>query len=59
MAPLRSENRCAFDILWCPHQDRYTAFDCRIQRFFVEGMCGRLKKMAFIRFKRTCLKCFL
>ena len=27
-----------FDILWCPHQDRYTAFDCRVQRYFVEGM---------------------
>jgi len=35
---IESENRCAFDILWCPHQDRYTAFDCRVQRFFVEGM---------------------
>ncbi|MEW6266737.1 MAG: hypothetical protein AB1641_26995 [Thermodesulfobacteriota bacterium] len=31
-------NRCEFDILWCPHQDRYTAFDCRVQRYFVEGM---------------------
>ncbi len=30
--------RCEFDILWCPHQDRYTAFDCRVQRYFVEGM---------------------
>lgn len=35
---IESESRCAFDILWCPHQDRYTAFDCRVQRFFVEGM---------------------
>jgi len=35
---IESENRCAFDILWCPHQDRYSAFDCRVQRFFVEGM---------------------
>lgn len=33
-----SENRCEFDILWCPHQDMYTAFDCRVQRYFVEGM---------------------
>jgi hypothetical protein len=31
-------SRCEFDILWCPHQDRYTAFDCRVQRYFVEGM---------------------
>jgi hypothetical protein len=35
---IESDSRCAFDILWCPHQDRYTAFDCRVQRFFVEGM---------------------
>jgi hypothetical protein len=33
-----SEDRCEFDILWCPHQDRYSAFDCRVQRFFVEGI---------------------
>ena len=33
-----SKERCEFDILWCPHQDRYTAFDCRVQRYFVEGM---------------------
>jgi len=33
-----TEDRCEFDILWCPHQNRYTAFDCRVQRYFVEGM---------------------
>lgn len=33
-----SEDRCEFDILWCPHQDRYSAFDCRVQRYFVEGI---------------------
>jgi hypothetical protein len=30
--------RVSFDILWCPHQDHYGAFDCRIQRYFVRGM---------------------
>ena len=35
---ITNEGRCEFDILWCPHQDRYTAFDCRVQRYFVEGM---------------------
>ncbi|MFH1135392.1 MAG: hypothetical protein V1816_04830 [Pseudomonadota bacterium] len=35
---IANEQRCEFDILWCPHQDRYTAFDCRVQRYFVEGM---------------------
>lgn len=38
-----SEDRCEFDILWCPHQDRYTAFDCRVQRYFVEGMFQALE----------------
>ncbi len=38
-----SKDRCEFDILWCPHQDRYTAFDCRVQRFFVEGMFHALE----------------
>lgn len=32
------ENTYEFDILWCPHQDTYTPFDCRVQRYFVEGM---------------------
>jgi hypothetical protein len=35
---ISSRDRCEFDILWCPHQDVYTAFDCRVQRYFVEGM---------------------
>jgi hypothetical protein len=30
--------KVTFDILWCPHQDHYQAFDCRIQRYFVRGM---------------------
>ena len=38
-----SEDRCDFDILWCPHQDAYSAFDCRIQRYFVEGMIQALE----------------
>jgi hypothetical protein len=40
---ITSEDRCEFDILWCPHQDRYTAFDCRVQRFFVEGILQAVK----------------
>lgn len=31
-------NEASFDIVWCPHQDHYGAFDCRVQRYFVEGM---------------------
>ena len=35
---ITSETRSEFDILWCPHQDIYAAFDCRVQRYFVEGI---------------------
>lgn len=31
-------NQISFDILWCPHQDCYQAFDCRVQRYLVQGM---------------------
>lgn len=27
-----------FDIHYCPHEDVYGAFDCRVQRYFVQGM---------------------
>jgi hypothetical protein len=33
-----NENEGYFDILWCPHQDIYTARDCRIQRWLVSGI---------------------
>ena len=38
-APYIRDQDCAgFDILWCPHQDTYRAFDCRVQRYLVQGM---------------------
>jgi len=36
----------SFDILWCPHQDHYEAFDCRVQRYFVQGMIEAAKEWA-------------
>ncbi len=42
-----SADRSEFDILWCPHQDRYTAFDCRVQRYFVEGMIAAVDEAGF------------
>ena len=33
-----SSDTCSFDILWCPHQDVYRPFDCRVQRYLVEGL---------------------
>lgn len=35
---VKSDTEADFDILWCPHQDTYGAFDCRVQRYFVQGM---------------------
>ena len=37
-AQIDSADQASFDILWCPHQDHYRAFDCRVQRYFVQGM---------------------
>jgi hypothetical protein len=37
-----SADEVSFDILWCPHQDHYGAFDCRVQRYFVQGMIDAL-----------------
>jgi hypothetical protein len=37
-ARIDSADQASFDILWCPHQDHYGAFDCRVQRYFVQGM---------------------
>ncbi len=41
---ITSNESCEFDILWCPHQDVYTAFDCRVQRYFIEGMFQAMKE---------------
>jgi hypothetical protein len=35
---IEDADHCSFDILWCPHQDTYRAFDCRVQRYLVQGM---------------------
>jgi hypothetical protein len=40
------EDRASFDILWCPHQDHYQAFDCRVQRYFVQGMIDAAREFA-------------
>lgn len=39
-----SDQQVSFDILWCPHQDHYQAFDCRVQRYFVEGMIDAMRE---------------
>jgi hypothetical protein len=41
-----SGEQASFDILWCPHQDHYGAFDCRVQRYFVQGMIEAAREVA-------------
>jgi hypothetical protein len=43
------EGQVSFDILWCPHQDHYQAFDCRVQRYFVQGMIEAARKFSCMR----------
>ncbi len=45
---INSENSCDFDILWRPRQDIYTAFDCRVQRYLVEGMINAIRDMELV-----------
>lgn len=40
--------KISFDILWCPHQDHYSAFDCRVQRYLVQGMLDALHETGWI-----------
>jgi hypothetical protein len=44
--PKLGQDEATFDILWCPHQDHYGAFDCRVQRYFVQGMIEAAKEFA-------------
>lgn len=41
-----SPTQASFDILWCPHQDHYGAFDCRVQRYLVQGMIDAAQECA-------------
>ncbi len=41
-----ADDEVTFDILWCPHQDHYGAFDCRVQRYFVQGMIDAAREFS-------------
>lgn len=43
------DGQASFDILWCPHQDHYGAFDCRVQRYLVQGMLEAAEERGFLR----------
>lgn len=45
---IEGDDRISFDITWCPHQDHYSAFDCRVQRYMVQGMLDALFDMGWI-----------
>lgn len=53
-----SDDEVSFHIMWCPHQDHYAAFDCRVQRYFVQGMLDAVKENGWltdwqVRFNQT------
>lgn len=41
---IKDSGHCGFDILWCPHEDHYKAFDCRVQRYMVQGMIDAFRE---------------
>jgi len=38
-----NEDQCSFDIIWCPLQEVYNAFDCRVQRYLVQGIINSFR----------------
>jgi len=55
---INNDGQASFHILWCPHQDHYEAFDCRVQRYFVQGMIDaahdHTQRLGFqVRFEST------
>jgi hypothetical protein len=39
-----SDEDASFNILWCPLQDIYRAFDCRVQRYLVQGIIDAIRE---------------
>jgi hypothetical protein len=42
---VKSEQEAGFHIHYCPHQDVYRSFDCRVQRYFVEGILQAAREL--------------
>ncbi len=42
--PVVDGEQASFDIHYCPHEDVYGAFDCRVQRYLVEGMIAAARR---------------
>ena len=43
------DEQVSFHITWCPHQDHYSAFDCRVQRYLVQGMLDAVREQEWFR----------
>ena len=41
---IEDEKNCSFNIHWCPLQDIYKAFDCRVQRYMVQGVINAFRE---------------
>ncbi|MFX0060422.1 MAG: L-2-amino-thiazoline-4-carboxylic acid hydrolase [Candidatus Hodarchaeota archaeon] len=46
---IESKDECSFDIIWCPLQDVYRAFDCRVQRYLVQGIINAFKDSGLLQ----------
>lgn len=44
--PVAQGEEINFHIDYCPHQDMYAAMDCRVQRYFVQGMIDAAREFA-------------
>ncbi|MHA1131952.1 MAG: hypothetical protein ACTSQI_20090 [Candidatus Helarchaeota archaeon] len=44
-AHIINKKEAEFDILWCPLEDEYKAFDCRVQRYLVQGILNRVREL--------------
>jgi len=42
---ITNEDEGGCHILFCPHQDMYKPFDCRVQRYFVEGVLQATREL--------------
>jgi len=45
-----NEEQCSFDIIWCPLQDVYKAFDCRVQRYLVQGIFNAFRDSGVLQY---------
>lgn len=41
---IENDDKASFNILWCPLQDVYRAFDCRVQRYLVQGIVDAIRE---------------